>query len=149
MHEWSDGENFISSWGPWHWFRQFALASSLSLGSKPLEISFAPWHSFFRRGVSAPAWCSIALLCFPKEHTDKIWYKYPSKGPGATRRCSSVPCGDTSSFHPRKKNVIFMWQHYMWGQKPCTFSRVMGPSAPSKTREYSQRLLGKGCFSCF
>lgn len=102
MHKWSNGQNFISSWAPWHRFRWFVLASSLALVQKKPD----PWHSFFRRGGSAPAWCPISLLCFSKEFTDETRCKYPSKGPGAIRHCSPVLCGDTSSQCPSKKRHI-------------------------------------------
>lgn len=102
MHKWSNGQNFISSWAPWHRFRWFVLASSLALVQKKPD----PWHSFFRRAGSAPAWCPISLLCFSKEFTDETRCKYPSKGPGAIRHCSPVLCGDTSSQCPSKKRHV-------------------------------------------
>lgn len=74
---------------------------------------FDPWHSFFRRGGGAPAQCPITLLCFLKEFTDETWYKYPSKGPGATRQCSSMLCGDTSSQCPSKKHHVHVAAWHM------------------------------------
>lgn len=38
MHEWRNGENLISSWASWHWFRWFVPASSLALVQKPTLI---------------------------------------------------------------------------------------------------------------
>lgn len=107
MHECSNGENLLSSWAPWHWFRCFIFASSLALvhkntlihGTASSEEGEAPLPS--------------AQLCFLKEFTDETWYKYPSKGPGATRQCSSVLWGDTSSHCPSKKHHVHVAAWHM------------------------------------
>lgn len=89
-----------------------------SFGSK---THFDSWHRFFRRGGSAPAWCSIPLLCFPKEFTDEAWCKYLSKGPGAARQCSPVLCGDTSSQCPSKKRHVHVAALHVRTKAPYLF----------------------------
>ena len=148
MRKWSNGENFISSWGPWHWFRWFVLASSLALAQKNEKSPLPHGTASSEEGeVPLPG---AQLLCCVSQRNIRMQYgaNIPPRG--------LVPQGNAAQCHvvipapiAQAKSVMLMWQHCMWGNKPCTFSRVMGPSASSKTREYSQWLLGKGCLSCF